>query len=161
MTSEHSSAVMEKLDVIESLIRVMVRQKMSNKQEKLMDEVTKRGRFSTQQVMDYVGVSRTQALIYMKNIGKNAGYRFSKGDPKTKMSSALLYNESMVLKDQYQQITNLLKETKMVTLADLMRLFQMNLQGAKHLAQEYLELHKECELQDDNKIIFREQTTTI
>jgi len=149
---------MEELEHIEAMIKILVRQKMSNKAEKLMNEVMIKGRLNTKQVMNYLGISRPHSLTLMEKLGKQIGFKFKNGDPRTRRSSIIVYDESQIIKDQHKRIDKILDIKGIVNFRELMNEFGMGVNDIRLIVGDYVNVHKECEIEDENKLARKKKT---
>lgn len=130
-----------RFETMEVLMRHLVRQKLSNKQEKLMDGVIKRGAMSVKQVMDCLNISRTYALTLMERLGKEIGFAFFRGNREMRFPSRIVYDQSKVLKHQYTKIKELFSQKDYVTFHDLINVFATDLNGAKVIAHTFVSMN--------------------
>ena len=150
--------IVERLEALEGMIKILVRQKMSNKQEKLMDEVMKKGRFDVKQTMNFLGISRPHALTLMEKLGKQFGFRFRKGDQNTRMPSIILYDKSLILQDQKQRIEQLLNTKKIVSFFDIMNEFGVEISEVKQIVKIFLDGNDDYEIKEGNKLVRKNGT---
>ncbi|MBI2546460.1 hypothetical protein HYV81_04735 [Candidatus Woesearchaeota archaeon] len=144
--------LMGRLDAQDAMIGVLIRQKMSNKQEKLADEVSKLGRMYTKQVRNFLGCSRPHALNLMEKLGTQAGFRYVKGDQKTKRAGVIIYSASFAIQDQHTKLKRLLTEKESVTYHDIMAAFDVPIHGAKDIAAIFVESVQGFKI-DGNRIV--------
>lgn len=150
--SEELSEICTRLEVIEGLLRSLVRQRMSNKEELLHDEVKKRGSLAVTKVMGFLNISRTHALTIMRKVGNNPGFNFRKGGQKSDEPSVIGYSESMIVVGRNKKINQLLDNEKIVPLHVIKTEFGMNLEEAKQTVADYMETNKNCEIVEGNKL---------
>lgn len=142
----------ERFDTLEALIRVLVRQKLSNKAEKLMDEVQRRGRLTTSHVISFLNVSRPHAITLMRKVGEFPGFKCRIGDKTKQYQSVVIYDKSTVIQDQINIIKKLFVKNDIVTLSQIMEALGMDLENAKQIATHFVSTITEYELQE-NKIV--------
>ncbi len=148
--------IWDKLNHVENLIQFVVKQKVTNKEEALMRAVQERGRLDTKAVMVVIQASRVHSLNLMERIPrKYPGFRYSPGSSKTKKSSVIIFNESLLLQDQHNKIKKLLAEREIITLSNLMTEFSMQLDDVRAMVNDFLTLNPKYELVGNNKIALK------
>ncbi len=145
--------IVERLDSIETIIRTLVRQKMSNKSERLMDEVTKKGRLNVKQVESLFNISRPWAINLMGKLGKEYGFHFTKGDINKRLPSIITFNESLLIKDQHNKIQELLNTKGTVRFYDLMQEFGKDITEIKNIVNEFVKDRTDCKIVEGNKLV--------
>ena len=143
---------MEKLFEHDELFHILVRQKLSNKKEKLMNYVKERRKLYTKNVMRYLNISRPHALNLMEWLGKLPGFKFYRGSRQLRTSSIVMFDEKSIIKDQNEKIKNKFLLQGKVTLHDILELFDVSLTEAKIIAETFIKMHKEYKFME-NKIV--------
>ena len=142
-----NNELMEKLKEVEGLVRDMfktvLRQKMNNKQELVAIEVMKRRIMDTNQVIRFIGVSRTYALSLMQRVAEQQeGYIYRRGSKKNRIASKLIYNEDSIIQEHNEKILQRFKEFDTVTVGDVVGLFGgIDQQEAKRIAIQFANKH--------------------
>jgi hypothetical protein len=149
--------VVENQSVILKLLEVVIRQRVSNKEEKLMAEVKKRGRMVVREVVSYLGISRQHSLTLMKNVSEHPGFSFRIGNSERKVSSILTFDNSKMIQDEMNIITGFIEKKGEMRLADMMNTFNVDIENAKNLAQNFLAIKKEYEMKE-TKIVKKNQS---
>ena len=143
----------ERLNTLEGLLRVLVKQRQSNKFEKLMDEAKRKGRLTSRQVGDFLGIKRPYALEHMKGLGKELGFVFRVGDATT--PSTITFNESLIVQQQNKEIQKLLSKKNELTLFDIISYFNVELQEAKIISNNFVDYSNGKYILAGNKIMRR------
>ena len=144
--------VMESLESLRGMMGLLLRQRLTDKKERLFDEVTRRGRMTISQVTEHLGISRTHGLTLMKEVGKQIGFRFQKGDQSSRRPSCLIFDRSLIVTDQNNKMLGLFKDRESVSYADLMNLFGIGLPDAKIIAKDFVDGNKGYKI-DDPRIL--------
>jgi hypothetical protein len=136
--------IKEQLENMNGLLKMLIREKMSDKEDKLLREVKKMGRLETKQVMAFLNISRPHAITLMRKVGQKLGFKFVVGDVNQKRPSIIMYSESLILKDQYRKIDELLKAKGSVTFAEIMKELHLDFKQVKQLVPEYVSNRSNC-----------------
>jgi hypothetical protein len=144
----------ERFDTLENMLAVLIRQKLSNKQDRLMVEVQKTGFMKTSAIMKLLNISRPHAITLMRQIGEMPGYRCSIADKSKKSVSVLRFDASLRIKDQCIIIKKMFSENAYVTLHQIMEQFELILDDARELAKLFVDAYPEY-LLDENKIVVK------
>ncbi len=91
--------VREKIDMQESLLFQIVKQKIGKKVMRLETEVLRRGKMRSDEVEKYLGVTRTYALAKMKQLAKVPGFNYCKGGMGSPFPSVIDYSVKNMVKD--------------------------------------------------------------
>ena len=156
MDEKDAKDINERLENIEGLMRVLVRQKVSNKSEKLMEEVKTRGRMNTNHVMEFLNTSRNHALNLMKKVAEFPGFVFRVGDKQRRSTSFLVFDENKVIRDQCVFIQDFLKTSDELPLMALINKFNTDVNDARLMAENFVNSYPEYDFQI-NKIARRKQ----
>jgi hypothetical protein len=149
---ERLESIDNRLIIIEQLLRISVRAKMSDKGSKLLDITREQGRINVKQVMTVINISRTYALTLMRNAEKQPGYKFIKGNNSLRTPSQLIFDADLIIKHQFKKIEELLTKNDPLPLATIMDALSLDLQEAKLCAERFSETHKNFRL-DINKLV--------
>jgi len=156
MKLEKEFTLKDLMDIMQEnnvLLRILVRQKQSNKLQKLMDEVQKKGRMCSRQVDVFLGVSRNWAINLMSKLGEEHGFRFSKGNINQKRSSVVIFDKSLIIKDQNKKIEDLLNSKETVTFSDLMSELRMDISELMMVVDDFVNHNKDYQIIDNNKLV--------
>ena len=135
-----------------SLVRFLLKQKLGNKSEKLIQEVQLMGRLNVKSVENLLGISKTWALKLMQKLGKVDAYRFIEGDVATKSPSYILYDKNKVLEGQMKRISELFQQSDTIPFIKIMQELAIDLEQARALAKQ-LTLMKDFKILDNNKLV--------
>lgn len=143
-----------KLEIVESLLRFLVRQKKSNKLILLEEEVVKKGQIKVSEVENLLGISKTWSLNLMRKLSKQLDFRFLVGDKKFNRPSIVVFAKSQKREGYFKILLSLLEKNKVVTLADVMKKLNLGLDSAKDLTFDFVnENNKHYQIEDGNKIV--------
>lgn len=138
----------------QELLKTLVRQRMSNKLERLHETVKEKTMLDCGQVERMLGCSRPHALTLMRKLAKLPGFRFRVGTQEFHQPSVIVYDVSAAARDQDKQLLALFEKSASVTLMDIMRSFGVTIREARTLACNFVDAHPEYNL-DENKIVRR------
>ena len=144
--------LMNELQAIKQLLLANVRSKLSNKQQRLYEEVRHRGRMNSVQIKDFLKVSNTYAHTLMKQLNEMPGFSLSKGSREQRRSSVIMYDDAKKIKDENNKLLELFSVKEIITLSEVMAHFGIDLAEAKHIAYQFVEQYQEYKL-EENKII--------
>lgn len=139
---EKLDSILEKQQCLESMLKVLMRERISNKQERLMSEIEKVGRMSTHDVMRFLNISRPHAITLMRSVGKQMGYTFRIGDKIKQCPSLVWFDKNELLEFQFKKIDGELVKHKEIRLYDLMSVLGMSLERVKQITAQYLSKNK-------------------
>jgi len=148
-----------KFELIEGALHTLMRAKLSDKKEKLQDQVMHTGRIDTKTVMRLLTVTRPHALNLMRFVGDLPGYIYRPGDPHRKTSSILIYDKSQVLKQQFQLLSEVGAGKESITYFEIMQSLGVPVDEAQLLAREFCAKHPDWEFREDEPRISRKNDT--
>lgn len=157
--------VLEKLKILDArtdflvgTVKVLVRAKLSNKQEKVMEEIKLRGRMTKIDIVRFVNVSEKQALTYMERIGEFPGYSYSRGTSGGRRAGIIIYENSRVLHDQIRMLKELARkeanEAGTLTLWQIMNATGYDLAQTKELVKAIAEVDDSITLKGETGVNF-------
>ena len=93
----------------------------------------------------------------MRKVAEQPGFSFIRGSQEFKQPSKIIYDESKILQDQISKIKEMIIQNKQLTLAEIMKLCDVDIEDARTLALNLVKSGNEYELFNGNKIRRREQ----
>lgn len=143
----------QKLDIIIDFMQVLIRQKITDKQFKLQEEIKDKGWMEVKDTMRFLNISRTHALTLMKKVGEIPGFMFRVGDRQMSIASKVIFNQSRIIQDQYQKVHTLLLDKGQVTFHDIMKQLDLDLPAAKSFAYDFQNSTEGVMVKDSNKLV--------
>lgn len=158
--SKEHKEILDKLNTLIYMNKMLLRQRHSNKIEILETEVMNRPRMKTLEVMNFLGgVRRQTALDIMRELGKTPDFRFDVGNSASKKSSVIIYLKSEIRKKQFKILLEIFSNNNVeeVTINKVMEVFSVDVEIAKLLAYDFVKEYPNFEIQDGNKIVRKSQ----
>jgi hypothetical protein len=147
----------EKLDAILELLKFVVKQRISNKKNRLIEEMQNRGRMNTGEVMTFLGVSRTWAIDMMKKVSEHPGFSYIGGNKETQRPTIIIYNESKVINDQMIRIKKSLDKNLILTFNEIMISLDVPINTARIIAEYFISQNKGFVIYEENKLVSKER----
>jgi hypothetical protein len=162
MEEKKFERIMERFEGIEEMIKVLIRQKMGDKEGKLHDFVRNKGRIDTKGVINFLNITRSHSLTLMKKLGKKPGFTFRVGNMKLQTSSLLMYNQEKILEQQLKSVDDLFTEKGSVRVRDIMDSLQISKNEAKEIQTEYSKARKNISIAgDEGNMLIKNETRPI
>jgi hypothetical protein len=152
MTEPTNKDIMEGIERLEALVKMGLRQRLSDKKEKLAQEIQRRGRMTSGEVEQFFNTSRNWALKMMRDVGKQPGFRIFPGDIAKKIPSTLIYDRALIVQDQNKAIDLLLAERSRISFADVQDELGVDFSRVKQIINEYVTVNPNCRIVDGNKL---------
>ena len=152
MLQKSNNEIYEKIECIEGMIITLLRSKQSNNLNRVEDEVKRRGRMTTIQIMDYVNVTRPTALGYMKKLGDKLGFIYRVGDTSKKISGVVVYEKSKVFEMHMQRLEQMFEQSQVIVFSDIMKSFGLSIQETRDFVYLVCQRSKQYRIKDENKL---------
>lgn len=152
MDKSFENLIESRLNNIEGMLRILLKQKYSNKCQSIIDEIIRRGRMSSREIVEFLGISKTWALKLMAKIGNNPDFRFVEGDIKRKRNALLIYSKNENRLKNLTLIKNKIEKKKIITFHELMMALKLDINALSELAYDFIAENKEYEIFEENKI---------
>lgn len=156
MKEKTNNDIYHKLESINDLIRVLIRQRKSDKLNLLEDRVKEKARMNKKEVVDFLGCADNWALKLMKRLGNQEGFRFILGNKITKRGSVILFEGHKLRRIQLENLKSLFKDRiKELTFSEIMNKINRDLEFVRELAFDLVGEDKKFQIGGDlsNKLI--------
>lgn len=141
-----SEEMLARFDSIESLLKIAVRARMGNKQEKLYDKLQQEGRLSVAQAQNFLGCSRPHALTLLKKLSNQPGVSIRIGDASKNLPTVCLFDKSKVLADQFHTLHQWINERGEFRIGDVVSHFALLFADARNVVLDFCQANPEFTL---------------